>query len=260
MIRVRDGRPTLPTVTLVAVTSIGLDATVRALSASIRQVGFGRALLLSDRRPSAFEGTSIEWTEIPPIRSKAEYSRFMLHELADHVQTSHVLCVQWDGFVLNGDLWDDEFLEYDYIGAIWPNFSDGHTVGNGGFSLRSRRLLQALKNLPYDGSTAEDLVICRVLRPQLEQLGFRIAPEEVARRFAYERTAPTGKEFGFHGAFNLVELINSREAFTILKSLEAQVLNRNEHRELLRWAIRKGYPKIASLLICRILRQRVIGT
>ncbi len=83
----------------------------------------------------------------------------MLRDLASHVETSHALCIQWDGYVLRGQAWDPAFLTYDYIGAPWPHFSDGHNVGNGGFSLRSRRLLEACRQLPFDGQTAEDVVI-----------------------------------------------------------------------------------------------------
>lgn len=249
-------RPNLPEVTLVAATSIALDATAKALSASLDQADFGMALLLSDRPPSVPMDPRIQWKRIAPLTSRAAYSRFMLHHLTDHISTSHVLCIQWDGYVLNGTAWDPRFLAYDYVGAVWPQFSDGMNVGNGGFSLRSKRLLDAVRDLPYDGSTAEDLFICRDHRAQLEEAGLRFAPKEVAERFAFERTPSNGSEFGFHGAFNLVNRINRPELTRLLKSLEPQVLNRNEHKELLRWALRKGYLAIVSLLVCRILRQR----
>ena len=31
-----------------------------------------------------------------------------------------MLIVQDDGFIINKNLWDEEFLSYDYIGAPWP--------------------------------------------------------------------------------------------------------------------------------------------
>ena len=72
------------------------------------------------------------------------YSTLMLKGLAPHVETSHALVVQWDGYVVNPDAWTDAFLDVDYCGAPWPWGDDDRRVGNGGFSLRSRRLIDAL--------------------------------------------------------------------------------------------------------------------
>jgi hypothetical protein len=159
----------------------------------MRQAEFGKVLLLSDQPPPAGADAAIAWRRIDRLASRACYSRFMLRELSSHIDTSHALCVQWDGFVLNGEAWDPAFLEFDYIGAVWPHFRDKHNVGNGGFSLRSRRLLAACGRLPFDGSVAEDLLISRVCRDRLEEEGIRFATEDVARKFAYERTAGTGQ-------------------------------------------------------------------
>lgn len=245
------GRPALNGVTLVAVTSVALPATIEALRASMRQARFERVLLLSDHPPVG-DSSGIEWVEIAPLRSRSDYSRFMLRQLADYVETPHVLCVQWDGFVLNGGAWDPAFLECDYIGAVWPQFPGPHNVGNGGFSLRSRRLLEACKDLPFEDGQAEDVLICRDSRDSLEQRGFRFAPESLARRFAYERTRPSGREFGFHGAFNLARLLPPAEALRLFRSLEPAVLARSERAELLRWAIGKGRPRLALEMLRRL--------
>jgi hypothetical protein len=252
-----ETRLRLPQVTLVAVTSVALDATLNALVRSTREVRFASTLLLTDRPPGATAPEAIEWRRIDAIRSRTDYSRFMLHSLSDHVQTSHALCVQWDGFVADPGGWDDRFLEYDYIGAPWPHFTDGHNVGNGGFSLRSKRLLEACRELPFDGSRAEDVVICRLYRDQLDRMGMRFAPEELARRFAYERTAPAGGEFGFHGVFNLVQHLSEAEVLALLRTIEPSVLSRNEHVELLRWALSRGYGRHASAILLRLLRRQL---
>ena len=55
-----------------------------------------------------------------------------------------MLLIQWDGYVVNPEAWDPAFLGCDYLGAKWYWHDDGMRVGNGGFSLRSRRLLDAL--------------------------------------------------------------------------------------------------------------------
>lgn len=130
------------------------------------------------------------------------------------VDTDFALYVQADGFALNESAWTDEFLEYDYIGAPWPFYKDGlGDVGNGGFSLRSRRLHDALLDLRVGSSlfnsAFEDTLICRTFRRQLEKdYGIRYAPIELAARFSMEIPSMTpnidkwiGRSFGFHGGF-----------------------------------------------------------
>jgi hypothetical protein len=204
------------------------------------------ARVLSDREPP--ELTPATWRKIAPITSRQDYSRFMLHDLSQHVQTSHVLTIQWDGYVLDPAGWDPVYLAYDYIGAPWPQFLDGKRVGNGGFSLRSRRLIEACAKLPITDE-AEDIAICRTHRARLErELGLRFAPEDVARRFAYERTQRTGREFGFHGAFNLVDHLSRGESAPLFASLEARLLSQGEHREIRNKALCRGDMQLAMTM------------
>jgi len=243
--------PDLSSVTLVAVTSVALAATIEALRFSMARAHFAEVLLLSDRPPATGQ-SGISWRQIDPTRSRADYSRFMLRDLARHIATPHALCVQWDGYVLDGGAWDPTFLDFDYIGAPWPQFSDGYNVGNGGFSLRSRRLLEACTALPFDGEMAEDVLICRLYRGELEERGFRFAPESLARRFSFERDAPTGHEFGFHGSFNLVRLEPPEAALQLFRTLERDVLRRSERHELFRWALAHGRLKLALSILGRL--------
>ena len=245
----------LPAVTMIAVTSVALPQTIRAMTLSLGHVHFGAAMLFSDRPPPPAAVDEIVWIEIEPIRSRESYSRFMLHDLRNHIATSHVLCVQWDGYVLNAQGWDPAFLEYDYVGAPWPHFPDRYSVGNGGFSLRSRRLLDACHALQI-AETPEDIAICRIHRTSLERdFAIRFAPEPLARRFAFERYAPTGCEFGFHGAFNLATLTDAETFGLLLDELEPGLLNRREHRELLRDALRRGRLTLARNLIRRMFQR-----
>jgi hypothetical protein len=246
-------RPALPEVTLVAVTSVAVVATIEALEKSMRQADFGKVLLLSDQAPRGSVDPAISWRKIDSLGSRADYSRFMLRELVDHITTTHALCVQWDSFVLRGDAWNPRFLDYDYIGAIWPHFDDGHNVGNGGFSLRSRRLLKACSELPFDEFQMEDIVIGRLCRDRLEKQGIRFAPESLARSFSYERTAPTGLEFGFHGAFNLVRVVPARASLELFRTLEPGMLAQSERREILRWALAHGHLRLAYQMLLRLL-------
>ena len=84
--------------------------------------------------------------QIPRVASAREYSRFVIKDLLRDIATDFVQIIQWDGYVINGPAWTNEFLDYDYIGARWWFRKHDRNVGNGGFSLRSRRLLEALQD------------------------------------------------------------------------------------------------------------------
>ena len=241
----------LPDVTLVSVTSVAIGPTVAALHASLQQAQFGEVLLLSDKPPPPGTDPSITWRQIAPLSSRSDYSRFMLRGLAQHIRTNHALCVQWDGFVLDARAWEPQFLDYDYVGAVWPHFADGHNVGNGGFSLRSRRLLEACTKLPFDEIQPEDVIIARLYRRRLEEQGLHFAPDSVARRFSYERTPSTGREFGFHGAFNLVRYLRAKDAFRLFGTLEHGMLAPNERWEIFRWALLRGRLRLALQMLAR---------
>ncbi len=161
---------------------------MRALRLSGAGIRFGRTLLVSDREVNA---PGIEVDIIPALKSREDYSMFVLKSLASRIDTSHVLLVQWDGYVLNPAAWREEFFASDYIGAQWFWHDDGMRVGNGGFSLRSRKLLHALQDPRIVLTEAEDITICRAFRPLLErEHGIRFASEATADAFAYEAAYP----------------------------------------------------------------------
>jgi hypothetical protein len=187
-------KPKIPSVTLICVdTTAKPKLARRAMEKTQEQMSFGSAKFLGQET-------------IPTIASLDEYSAFCIRELHKHFDTSHCLIVQSDGYVLNGSAWDDEFLKYDYIGAPWL---PANIVGNGGFSLRSHRLCRALSEFT-DNPHPEDSFICVRHRREIEEQGFKFAPLELARKFAFEgRSWNQGAEwsgvpvswdgqFGFH--------------------------------------------------------------
>jgi hypothetical protein len=192
--------PKLDRVTLACVDCVNHPLAIAAIGQCVQKCAFARVLFVTDRE-LALDGVDV--VRVPPITSRGAYSAFVVKDLAQYVDTSHVLLIQWDGFVVNPQSWSDEFLDYDYIGARWGWPTDSHTVGNGGFSLRSRKLLVAGGDPRIADMPIEDVAICRTYRPLLEsQHGIRFAPEAVADRFAFEATYPNGMPFGFHGLFN----------------------------------------------------------
>jgi hypothetical protein len=209
----------LPSVTLCAATSVNVTATISALRACLEQIDFAECILMTDAEvPGGFEGVRV--LPITKLHSSGDYSEFMIMKLVDHVRTSHCLVVQWDGFVLDAACWDPHFLDYDYIGAPWPQFDD-YDVGNGGFSLRSRKLLEACKDPAFQYSHPEDVAICRINRPMLESRhSIRFADRSTAERFSFERSAADGRAFGFHGVFNMIPALGAEKFWNIYRTLD----------------------------------------
>lgn len=126
----------------------------------------------------------------------------MIKELHKYVSTEYALCTQWDGFVVNPTMYSDDFLKYDYIGAVW-NWNDEASVGNGGFSLRSKKFLEVCSQLPIKNFHPEDEVACRTYRNLLLEKDIRFAPKSLAKRFSFEGNSLvgytwTGNTWGFH--------------------------------------------------------------
>ncbi len=173
---------------------------------------FSEVLIFSDQ-PALWPGLPV--IRIPTLRSISEYNLLVTRELARHLTADFVLVIQYDGFVLNADQFSPHFLHYDYIGAPWPNY-DRHEVGNGGFSWRSKRLVQAVAQLDYaDPTEAEDLFICRRMRETLEQQGCRFAPKAIAQHFSVEFPAVPFPTFGFHGIFHLPSVYRESPDFLV---------------------------------------------
>ena len=210
----------LPTVTLCAATSVNVRATLEALFTCLDQIKFAECLLFTDKEID-FRRSDIRAVRIEPLRSSRDYSHFLLRDLADRLNTDHCLIVQWDGFVLNADLWNPRFLDFDYIGAPWPQFADGHDVGNGGFSLRSRRLLEACHDPRFQMGHPEDVAICRTNRTFLEaEHRIRFADRKTAADFSFERAGSGHPAFGFHGIFNMVSAVGADRFWEIYESLD----------------------------------------
>ena len=51
-----------------------------------------------------------EVVKIPPLTSRYDYSKFILRDLYKYIDTEFVLISQWDGFILDFECWDDNFL------------------------------------------------------------------------------------------------------------------------------------------------------
>ena len=249
----------LSTVTLCSVDTRTPLLALAAMERSMRRIRFADAVLFSHVSPellSEAKKIGVRVVDPGPIDSVDAYSRFMMQGLLPHAKFTHVLVVQWDGFVLSQEAWDDEFLKYDYIGAIWPERMARFPVGNGGFSLRSVKLLRALMADEIKVTHPEDVSICDVNRAALENgHGIRFATSEVAGRFAYEHVMPSSVTFGFHGVFNLANVMDAKEILSLVEKMSDDMYFAAGMRTLAKTLMRDGQYDAAQ----RILMGRVRG-
>lgn len=226
----------LPGVTLACVDTRNHALALRAIARSIRDVRFGRAIFLTDAIPTGVDvPDGLDVQPIAPLASREDYSRFVLKTLVRHVETPHVLLIQWDGYVVNAAAFEPAFLDCDYIGAKWYWFDDAMRVGNGGFSLRSKRLLDALQDPRIELVDAEDVTIGRSCRPLLESAyGIRFATEAMADRFAFEAAYPAGMPFGFHGLYNFCRVVPPTELAVLVARFDDHIARSIQLAQLLR--------------------------
>lgn len=207
----------LDNITLCAIDCRHPDMAVSAIEKSIKQVQFADCILFSDTKHPKCNTVLID-----PIKHMDDYDRFVFKEMHKHINTDYVLIIQWDGWVIDKFAWDDRFLEYDYIGAPWSYYNDGNLVGNGGFSLRTKKLLQTLSNDEFVvvHNQAEDDAIGRGYRSRLESKhGIRFPPVPLAEKFSYESYITAQPTFGFHGIYNMWRHTNDDEFVEMFKVL-----------------------------------------
>ena len=226
----------LDTVTLISIVGKEdlIDPTLKALRHSTKQLEFAEIKILCSRHPADLSHNIVS-VEIPKLDLEG-YSRFCIDDLYKYVDTKHCLLIQWDGFVINPELWEHSFLAYDYIGAPWGAGSEQgrwrNRIGNGGFSLRSQKFLQAAAELEYDTDakyhdytdsphserqvplhepTPEDWFVCVHNYDHMVHRNIKFPDIYTASRFSVEwwgrekidpQDISTYKSLGFHGAFN----------------------------------------------------------
>jgi len=153
------------------------------------------------------------------------YCRPLWYFAPQLVKTKQVLIIQYDSWICHADLWQDKFLDYDYIGAPWL-MDDKHNmiayggpilegtnfvVGNSGFSFRSKKLIDYIaankETMPLIDS-CEDFLLSITYNKQLREAGFKWADGETALQFSAEtvRTYRSDDKYpggymswGFHG-------------------------------------------------------------
>lgn len=189
----------LPEVTLICLTNRDFAAHHDAMEKSSKDIRWG--------------GKKIIWDD--SMRSIDDWNYKVIYELWRYIDTPYAMLIHADGYVINADKWNPDWLNYDYIGAPWPMPQDDYSylddtgklvrVGNS-VSLRSRKImaLPTMMGIPwrsYYGNTNEDGFLCCHNRSMLESNGIVFAPLEVAVHFSKEHEIPENvglETFAFH--------------------------------------------------------------
>jgi hypothetical protein len=204
----------LHNVTLIALTSVRIPETIKALEYSCKEIEFGSVKIASDIKPDHLpDYIQHEYTEKSSNIDEWNYN--IIYNLPKHIDTEFCILIHDNGFIINPDSWKDEFLNYDYIGAPWPipkdNFSyrdiEGNIIRQGNsVSLRSKKLLDIPNKLnlewkTFHGYTNEDGFICVNYRHKYLDEGCKFAEIDVAKYFSHETMIPEIqgiKPFAFH--------------------------------------------------------------
>lgn len=205
----------LPDVTLIVVETRAHELCRRTLNDCMSKVLFGDVLIYTDKpesmKPLCGQARFAPVTDWP---DKKAAGNFYYTDAAGPIKTGFALLMEWDAGIIDPTSWTDKFYDYDFIGAPWPWSRDDHPrdkmdVGNGGFSLWSKRLVDYVIAHRRDIPMYTDIDISRTHRRFIEKAGFRYADYDLAEQFAFEgwngkglADLPDGPSFGYHGVFN----------------------------------------------------------
>ena len=251
-------RFSLAQVTLCAVDTQTPALAAQSLLRSMQGIQFGRVFLFTHDWLPTVVLPDIEIIDIGPLRSAHEQSAFVMRQLPAYIRTSHALLTRWDGFITQPQAWNDEFLVYDYVGAVWPDEPEQTAVGDGGFSLRSRRFLAAGMDVRITQTHPEDEVLCRRQRHFVEQAhGVIFAPPALAHRFAVGESGVSGAmgltaaSLGFRGAHHLPDVLPEAELSRWFDELPATFFAGPEATRLLRALLASRMSAAATKLLAR---------
>jgi hypothetical protein len=214
-------------------------------------------------------------TNEPVALSLDVYNDFLFKHLVNWVNTDHVLSIHYDGFGVNVDEWSDEFLEYDYIGSpthkkwyplantlkthkLYDSLPNQWYTGGGGFSLRSKKLLQALQDpglsvfiSDLNLQRCEDWNIAVKYKDYLvKEHGIKFAPLDISLKFSTEILYGVNFSFGFHGWENVPLFLSESDTVFFLSNLNKDTVNRHNliTRRFMANCIVQGYDRALKLL------------
>lgn len=200
----------LSNVTLVSIDSasdhysksnIRLAAISRIIPEILKEIKFGDVLMINPFGKNynlldlSFEGL---WDSKSPVKNIAWLNNYMIKALPTLIKTEWYLIVQWDGFVINPEMWTNEFLNYPFIGG-------GDTMLNGGFSLRNTETMLKLSKINecYDTGAEDGFYSSFLDIPNLnnkKNTPFKIAYPDatIINKFCFWDSSIPESSFGWH--------------------------------------------------------------
>lgn len=196
----------LPEVTLFVTAGPDLQLTFESFKRCLDTVQFGDAIFFSEGNPEQTKNWFRSNSKVIYIEKTGSAQASGIHyfrALPSLMKTTHMLTCDWDAGIADPVCWTPEFMEYDYVGARWPWMPDGKSIGNSGFCLISKRMMEEVATYDLRPDGCMDADIGQRWRPQLEAAGMKFPSEALADKFSYERIVPAEPSFGYHGFFNM---------------------------------------------------------
>lgn len=214
---------------LVTVNTVNPEIAIKAMDYSCKEIEFNNSYIFTNK---PIETKNHQVIKIDKLNSLDEYSNFLLSFGNFKFKSEYILVIQDDGFVINPERWNDNFFNFDYIGAPWPlpvninTLSDKqqvvekaklkNRVGNGGFSLRSRKFLNYSTHFNSCNGWPEDVFLTAINYEVAIQSNIKFPSAKLAYKFSTEtplygknkdkfldyRYLTKIKSFGFHGKFH----------------------------------------------------------
>jgi hypothetical protein len=262
----------LEEVTLVCLDTRNTLVAIESMSRSLSQAQFAKNILFTSKNLCSEDilhkakVLNIKLVFIPEIKSITEYSYFILAKLDDYISTNFCLVTQWDSWIIDSTFWNQDYLNYDYIGAIWPHYSFNQ-IGNGGFSLRSKKLLKSSKKLimsstKFHTPLIEDDYICREKREIFEKnYQIKFPTNNIANKFSIERNGIPSKTFGFHGMFHFSFVIKKDEdLIKVINKLSDDCFIGSSSYDLIKSLLAEKRFNSAELIIKRRIKHNGLST
>lgn len=173
------------------------------------EIKFHEIILLSACQPTQ-NYKNIKLIPISPLTYE-EYQVLEFKFLGNWIKSDFLLTFHDDGFAVNPQNWKKNFCNYDYVGAPWRHDTGwspiGREVGNGGFSLRSKKLYEKTKYLKLPNKMHSDGAVCCFYRDFLIDGGIKFADLKAGYDFSIEAPFDENHKlentFGFHASRHL---------------------------------------------------------
>lgn len=246
-----------------------------ALEKTIQCVPYNEILIFCDKPLDLSQKHN--FYKLPIKFDIGDYSLFVTKMLYQYIKTDHCMTIQYDGFAVNQNAWNDDFLNYDYIG---PLISPRHPpmkntllkintkksqeilqknewrTGGGGFNIKSKKFLKICNeeeeitgNIPVKN---EDLVNMVALCDDLdlsyyhddlfEKHKIKFAPVGLSLSFAAEVTSSYDFSLGFHGWHNTPLFLNEEELIFYMNKLNRKITD-TEKGLFVGYMLSKNYNK-----------------